>query len=228
VRANKTVSLIAPDGPSHTTVDCYAQDDTLQTRHLNVLEGSYLRINGLSLVYGGTDLVEHGGCILVDKGSTLNMVDSVLANCKAQYGGAIHAADGAFVVLGGNTQIQDSTALRNGGCVHVHRSTLTVTGRTKLSNCRARSAGGVSASNSMVILRDFVRFDLCRATASGGGILIFGRSRLSITGQVAFLNCAAAVNGGALHVSGMSAVDIFGSSSITNVSTLFIYYNCDC
>jgi hypothetical protein len=217
VRGNRTVSLIAPDGPANTIVDCYAQDDTLQTRHLNVLEGSYLRINGLSLVYGGTDLVEQGGCIFISEGSTLNIANSILANCKAQYGGGIHASQGAFVVLGGNTQLQDCTAVREGGCVHVEGSSLTVTGRTALSNCRARSAGGVSASSSMIILRDFVRFEQCRATASGGGLMMSRRSRLSVTGQVAFSSCAAGVNGGALHVSDMSSIVIFGLSSIADV-----------
>ncbi len=213
----KTVYLLAPDGPAQTIVDCYAEDDTLQHRHFNVVESSYLRISSLSLLYGGTDLVEHGGCILVSEGSTLNIVDSILSNCRAQYGGAIHASGGAYVVLGGSTQLQANTAVHDGGCVHVHGSTLTVTGRTTLSNCRARSAGGVSASNTMIILRDFVQFDLCRATSLGGAMRIFERSRLSVTGQVAFSNCAAGVNGGALHVSELSSVDIFRLSVITNV-----------
>jgi hypothetical protein len=216
VAGGKLVSLVALDGPEVTIVDCGAED--VNQRHLNVLEGSNLRITGLTLLSGGSDSVEQGGCILLSGASTITLANAILKNCRAQFGGAIHASQESAVLVSGDSILQDNNALFDGGSLYLEQSSLTMTGRAKVVDSKAANGGGVSASQSSIILRDFAKFELCRATTGGGGIAASKNSRLNLAGEVTFFSCASGGHGGALQVTEMSTVVIIGLSTISNVS----------
>ncbi len=114
VNNKRTITIEAPDGAAKTVIDC-SEDST---RHFDVARGSTLILNGVTLLNGGSDSVERGGCIRVSgKSSTLIMFDVVMTGCIAQYGGGVYASDGAAVSIGKASVLSDITALQDGGCV---------------------------------------------------------------------------------------------------------------
>jgi hypothetical protein len=219
VEASKIIFLTAPDGPEYTIVDCSAEQGSFEVRHFNVAQGGTLRMTGLSLVSGGNDATEQGGCIQVSGGSTVTLVNSILTGCRAQSGGAIHVSEQSFVSIAGSSIVKDNSAMQTGGCLQVEQSTVTITGRTLLLNCKAMQGGGLSSTGSSIIVRDFVRFENCRATSYGGGIYA-SSSKLSIAGQAGFYKCASGIHGGAMHISDLSALVIFGLSILTQNQAL--------
>jgi hypothetical protein len=63
-------------------------------------------------------------------------------------------------------------------------STVYMTGKSFLYNCRAKNGGGVALNRSAVYLRDFANMTNCRALQNGGGIMTYGVCDVSLSGPV--------------------------------------------
>jgi hypothetical protein len=116
LRNRKSLTIQGLYGVSDTVIDCTAEPAPV--RHFDVQGGSTLVLTGITLLYGGSDSVSHGGCISVTEGSSLVMSHVVVSGCSAQYGGGVHALGGSIVTIGTGTVLSDNTAIETGGCVY--------------------------------------------------------------------------------------------------------------
>jgi hypothetical protein len=115
VNNERMITIEAPDGAGNTVIDCSADS----SRHFDVMEGSTLILKGVTLLNGGSESIESGGCVRVTgNSSALVTVDVVITGCIAQYGGAVHASEGALITIGTGSVLHDNTAIQDGGCVY--------------------------------------------------------------------------------------------------------------
>jgi hypothetical protein len=63
-------------------------------------------------------------------------------------------------------------------------STVYITGKSFLYNCRAKNGGGVALKTSAIFMRDFANLTQCRARENGGGIMTYGVCDVSLSGPV--------------------------------------------
>ncbi len=112
----RMLTIEAPDGAaSAVVIDCSADG----TRHFDVMEGSTLVLKEVTLLNGGSEDIENGGCVrVIGNMSAFVAVHVVMTGCIAQYGGGLYASDGAVVTLGAGSVLYGNSATQDGGCVY--------------------------------------------------------------------------------------------------------------
>jgi hypothetical protein len=106
-------TLRGEGGAASTIIDC--TKDSL--RHFEVKGGSTLVLIGITLLNGGIESLERGGCVYV-VGSSLTMYDVAMSGCTAQYGAGLYASEGSTVVVGTGSVLSENTAIEHGGCIY--------------------------------------------------------------------------------------------------------------
>ena len=223
VNESRSITLIAPDGPTKTIIDCSAEGQ----RHFTVEgEGSSLVIDGVSIINGGSEGQDVGGCVKVASESSMVIKNSILNNCTAISGGAIHVENSRFALMGSSSI--SGKAVGKGGCISAANSSIvSINERVVLSGCKANNGGGVSLMESTLLMRDFSAITRSRATVSGGAVYADSGSSISMSGFARLNNNGAGEMGGGVYLSACEGscqnrghIGMSGSSVIVNNEVL--------
>ncbi|KAH8049188.1 hypothetical protein JL722_11982 [Aureococcus anophagefferens] len=140
---------------------------------------------------------EGGGCVYVSAAATFVVVDGVLRDCHAGFGGAVFAEPFGLVALSRGSSIADSTAAQSGGGVASGDSV--VLDASSISNCHARGRAGHKRAEDASTLVPVALFSStiadCSATFVGGAINVQAGTVHADAGS-SILRCGAMVGGG--------------------------------
>ncbi len=171
-------------------------------RVITVTSGHSLRVEKLSVIGGRTNAA--GGAIYVDNGS-LTIVDCVIADNWASYGGGIYQGNAGKVDIIGSRIERNHADIDGGGLFITGNATLTDT--LVLTNTATRDGGGLTDWTGRVsILRGTVAGN--KADRNGGGINL--NNDISVYSTQVISNTAGQDGGGILQWNGGYEVIVVG------------------
>ena len=145
-----------------------------------------------------------GGVYLYGSDSSLTMNGSSISGCKAPSGGGIYLSGSNASASMDNSSISDcgaTTSSGGGAYLKGQYTALTMQNRSSIANCTAdKDSGGVhiSGTDAKMNMNNSSITD-CKAV-NGGGVSLWFRAALSLTGGSAITGCNATENGGGVYL----------------------------
>jgi len=226
--------IIRGQSPFTTIIDARNID-----RVFEVLSGGTLTLENLTVTGGNVDGFGEGGGIRVD-GGTLNLINVVLTENRATFGGGIFNSSGMVTIT--DSTLSFNRVFSSGGAIESNGGTLTVQQSTISENNARNAGGGISTGAGMV---DIINSTIANNSVGepqsgfgeGGGVYVQVGGNVDIIASTVAFNMAENeggglwVDGGSLTVertivsdnnvtSGMSFVpdDVFTASGTTVAS----------
>lgn len=181
---------------ANTSAGCGAGDTIIDAQgsgRIFVADGYSLTIDSLTMCNGKAD---HGGAIDMNSGN-LNVTSSVFSGCLVDYGGAIFSDSGSTVTVTSSTFANCSAINCGGAILSGYNSTVNVASST-FTNCSAVNSGGAIYIFSGTLNATSTAFSGCSASFySGGAIYASSISTVTVTSS-SFAGCSAPSRGGAI------------------------------
>ncbi|MGZ0173411.1 MAG: cadherin domain-containing protein, partial [Planctomycetales bacterium] len=185
--------IIRGQSPFTTIIDARNID-----RVFEVLSGGTLTLENLTVTGGNVDGFGEGGGIRVD-GGTLNLINVVLTENRATFGGGIFNSSGMVTIT--DSTLSFNHAFSSGGAIESNGGMLTIQQST-ISDNRARNAGGgvstgagtVTITNSTIAQNSVGEPGL--GFGDGGGIYIQTGATVTVTASTVAVNSAENQGGG--------------------------------
>ena len=164
---------------------------------------SSLTMNDSSI--SGCTASKFGGAVyLAGKFSQISMDNSSVSSCNAPSGGGIYLSGSNASASMDNSSISDcgaTTSSGGGAYLKGQYTALTMQNRSSIANCTAdKDSGGVhiSGTDAKMNMNNSSITD-CKAV-NGGGVSLWFRAALSLTGGSAITGCNATENGGGVYL----------------------------
>ena len=207
ISSTNGATLFATNSASHFRID-----GKLRLENLVLTNGSAVLAvnNGRCSIYEGGGAACSGGALHVDEGASLVLVDCVVANSTAAYGGALYGYKSDVIEIHRTTFTGNYIYnYKSGGAIytHEHKTLVKIAGSRFVSNF-APKAGALHLGGDTEIFD--TQFIGNRATSPSytlglGGAINLHRGAATISGST-FLNNEAANNGAAIYVYPSTAV----------------------
>ena len=158
---------------------------------------------------GYHNIVSNGGAVYMEDG-TFEMSGGTIADCSAEYGGAVYIRKGSksllnpSFVMNGTARIKGCSAVGDGGAVYLENGTVTISGSAQILDNVSRGSGGavcVRKTSSSVPSFTMSGGHLDRNVAvSGGGAVYIEGGSVTVSGGSISGNLVEEGNGGAVCI----------------------------
>lgn len=173
-----------------------------------------LTVNGESTISGNLAPLGNGAGIHATRAEiNVNNHSEMIGNTAGVSGGAIYLADGGDLTIRDHVQIDENRSTESGGGVYLDDSYATLRDNARIHDNEAINGGGVSATDSSVMLIGGTVSN--NEAENGAGVYLTGSS-MTMHGHAEIYDNVAGGYGGGVYMESASTLDMYNHATIRN------------